>query len=192
MVGDPEFQSVRASNLLPRPYDVLFRPDVHAVPRLVFRIPTIEIVVVVAERDEVLGPGFGVEANEFLGIPAFRPPGMTDVFITKLRGVPISLEVVVLLRIALHIHAASTPIALFRNALRTPMNPHSELCVLKPFRVAVSLQRFPIGPEGTSNRAACKTAVRVGATLSQCSVGGEGKQPSPPATNFLLPKRAGP
>src|ERR1017187_4113508 len=103
--------------------------------------------MVVAERDEVLGPGFGVEANEFLGIPVFRPPGMTDVFIAKLRGVPISLDVVVVLRTALHIHAASIPIALLRNALRTPMSPHSELCVLKPFRVAVSLQRFPIGPE---------------------------------------------
>src|ERR1035438_7113586 len=36
MVGDPEFQSVRASNLPPRPYDVLLGPDVDAVPRLVF------------------------------------------------------------------------------------------------------------------------------------------------------------
>ena len=98
----------------------------------------------------------------------------------------ICLDVVVVLRTALHIHAAGIPIALFGDALRTPVSPHSELRVLKPFRVAVSLQRFPIGPEGTGNRAAGKTAVRVAVALAEGSAGAEGKQ-TESACNKLPP-----
>ncbi len=88
MIGDSELEPLRAGGLSPRAHDVLFRPDIHAVPGLVLRVPAIEVVMVVGDGDEVLGAGLGIEPDQFLGIPVLRPPDMADVFVPELRGCP--------------------------------------------------------------------------------------------------------
>src|ERR1035441_7209291 len=84
---------------------------------------------------------------------------------------PVCLDVVVVLGAALYVHAAGVPVSLLRNALRAPMSPDSELGVAEPVGIAVSLQRFPIRPEGTRDRAAGKTAVGIAALLAQRAAG---------------------
>src|ERR1035438_4255484 len=107
---------MRTRDSSPSPHDVLLRTHVYAVPRLVLRVPTIEIAMVVRKGDEILGPGFGVKLDQFFGIPVFRPPDMTDVLVPKLRRMTVCLDVVVVLGTALNVHASRVPVALLRNA----------------------------------------------------------------------------
>src|SRR6185312_3389344 len=57
VVTDAEAQSVSSSYLGPPSHEVLARPDVDCVPRMMLRIEGIEVVVVIGERDEVLRAG---------------------------------------------------------------------------------------------------------------------------------------
>src|ERR1035441_8629757 len=98
---------------------------------------------------------------------------------------PVCLDVVVVLGAALYVHAAGVPVSLLRNALRAPMGPNSELRIAKPVGEPVRLQRFPIGPKRTCDRAAGKIAVRVYPLLTQC--GSCGRKQTEAARNELSP-----
>jgi len=87
MNGDSEPEPLRAGNFFPGADDILSRSDIDAIPRLVFRVPAIEVSMVIGECDEIFGPGPGVEPNQFRGVPVLRPPDMTDVFVPELRRV---------------------------------------------------------------------------------------------------------
>src|ERR1700690_2466691 len=78
MNGDSEPEPLRAGNFFPGADDILSRSDFHTVPRLISRVPAIEVVVVIGECHEIPGAGLGVKSNQFLGIPVLRPPDMTD------------------------------------------------------------------------------------------------------------------
>ena len=106
-------------------------------------------------RHKIAGTHLNIEVHQFFGFPFIYYPIMADVLITELRRVPVCLDVVVVLGIALYVHAAGVPISLLGDALRTPMSPDPELGVAKPIGVPVSLQGFPIGPERPRDRAAC-------------------------------------
>jgi hypothetical protein len=43
------------------------------------------------------------------------------------------LDMVVVGLFALDVHATRLPVALLGDALRGPVRPHAELCILKPF-----------------------------------------------------------
>ena len=189
MIRGSELEAVRASGLCPRAHDVLLRPDIHAIPGLVFRVPAIEVVMVVGDRDEVLGAGLGVQPDQLLRFPVLRMPEIADVFVPELRRVPVGLDVVVVLGAALYVHAAGVPIPLLGNALRSPVSPDSELRIAEPVGVLVSLQRFPIGPERARDRAAGKIAVGVCALLTPC--GPCGREQAGAARDELSPVETG-
>src|ERR1039457_5327839 len=98
---------------------------------------------------------------------------------------PVCLDVVVVLGAALYVHAAGVPVSLLRNTLRAPMSPDSELRVAKPVGESVRLQRFPVGPKRSCDRAAGKIAVRVCTLLAQR--GFCGRKQTDAARNKLFP-----
>src|ERR1017187_1906628 len=159
VISDSEPQSVGAGEFAPRAHNVLLGPHVHAIPRLVLRVPAIEVPMVVCKRDEILGPGPCVEPNEFLRVPVLRPPKMADVFVAELRRMAVRLDMVIVLSASLYVHAAGVPIPLLGNALRTPMRPDSEFRVAKPVGATVRFQRFPIGTKRTHDGTAGENAV---------------------------------
>src|SRR5208283_453615 len=85
--------------------------------------------------------------------------------------VTVGLDVVVVLRAALYVHAARVPIALLGNALGAPMGPDSELRISKPVGNSISFQRFPVGPKRTCDWVASKIAITVCGLPRQCGVG---------------------
>ena len=159
MNGDSEPEPLRAGNFFPGADDILSRSDIDAIPRLVFRVPAIEVSMVIGECDEIFGPGPGVEPNQFRGVPVLRPPDMTDVFVPELRRVAVGFDVVVVLRTALNVHASGIPIALLGNTLRAPMSPDAELRIAEPIGEPVGSERFPIRAKRTRDRGAGKIAV---------------------------------
>ena len=56
VIAHAESQPIRTCNFRPRAYDVPLWTYVNAVPRLMFRVPAIEVVVVSGQRDQILGP----------------------------------------------------------------------------------------------------------------------------------------
>ena len=74
---------------------------------------------------------------------------------------PIRLDVIVVLRTTLYIHSAGIPIALFRNALWTPVGPYPELRIPEPVRALISFERLPVWPEWTDDRIAGEIGISV-------------------------------
>src|SRR5450432_1517929 len=99
----------------------------------------------VAQRDEIFRAGFGVEPDQFFGIPVFAAPEMANIFVPELRRMAICLDVVLVLTASLNVHAAGIPIALLRHALGTPMSPDPKLGVAKPIGMTIRFERLPIG-----------------------------------------------
>ena len=104
---------------------VLFRPDVHRVPRLDLRIPGVEIAVVVDHEGEVLSPRRAGKAAS--GVPGPRSgfPGIWHrSLVAELGRVPIVLDMELVMRGSLDVGIMpGVPIALFRNALRVSSEP---------------------------------------------------------------------
>src|SRR6185437_13050971 len=75
---------------------------------------------------------------ELLGFPV-----RDGVLVAELRWMPVGLNVVVVLRAALHVHIAGIPVAIFNGGLRSPVCPDAELGVSKPFGNFVTAERFP-------------------------------------------------
>jgi hypothetical protein len=73
---------------------------------MVLRIPAIEIAVMIAERNEVFGAGLGIQPDQFFRIPVLRMPDVADIFVPELGRMPVCLDVIVVLRTALHVHTA--------------------------------------------------------------------------------------
>src|SRR5581483_7519029 len=116
VITDAETQSIRARDLGPCAHDVALRSNVHAVPRLMLRIPAIEIVVMRRQRDEIFGTGTLVQVYQVLRIPLLRFPEMTDVLVSELRWMAIILYVMLILRLSLDVHVPRIPVTLFGHA----------------------------------------------------------------------------
>ena len=158
MITHAKSQSVRSRRLRPSAHDVPLGTYINGIPRLVFGIPAIEIVVVVGQRDHIPGPSLLVKLNERLRIPSRCLPQMTNILVAEDRGVAIMLDVILVIRIALPVHTTRIPVPLLRHTLRIPMSPDSKLRIPKPLGTLVRLQGFPIRHKRSAwNRAFKKT-----------------------------------
>ena len=151
MVGmerDAEGQSGLSCCLGPSVEDVLVRAYVLSVPLLVFRVPEVKIVVMVAQCKEILGATFLlVEPHQFLGVPVLGLEERQDVLKAHFGGVAVVLTVIVVLYSSLHIHFTGHPVAAALHALWPPVGPDAELGIAKPLRHLVGTQRLPVGSE---------------------------------------------
>ena len=150
VVGHAEAQAVGAGQLGPGADDVLLRADIDRVPRVILRIVGVKVVVVVGQRDEVLGAGPHVELHQFFRVPLLGLPEIVELHEAELRRMAVVLEVVFIVLRALEVHLARIPVALLGHALGGPVGPDAELRVAEPVgRLVVRLQRFPGGLERT-------------------------------------------
>ena len=113
------------------------------IPRMVFRIPCVEAVMVIGKRDEDSGAGVLVAANQLVRIPVQECPLGAEVLVSEARRRPVMFNVVPVLGLSFDIHIARVPVAGFGHALRAPVRPDAEFCVLVPFRCFVLQQGIP-------------------------------------------------
>ena len=162
VLGHAEAQALGLGGFSPSADDIPPRSDVDGVPRVVARIPQIEVVVVDRHAHEVAGSGGGVALGQVLGVEALGPPLLHHVAPSVLRGVPPSRHMVTVGPMPLHVHVAGVPFARTRedvvdpllrqqrgqripiviagNGLRAPMAPDAEFGISEPVRATVGGQ----------------------------------------------------
>ncbi len=137
-----EPQSTLARRLLVKADDIAHRPNRSRIPaRLVLRVPHIVIVMVHAHADEVLGPGLHVQVHQMFRIPLVSLEQRDQVFVACFGGMPVGLEVVLVLGSPLDIHVPGEPVAVLDTRLRSPVRPDAELCVAEPVGNSVGIKR---------------------------------------------------
>lgn len=167
MFGHAEAQAVLPGGGPPRSDDVSLRTHNGRVPAMMFRIPEVEIVVVAAHRDEIFGAGRDIFAHQRVGIEMLGLPQGNDVLVAELRGVAVCLDVMVVVRVARHVHEACVPVALTRHRLRAPMRPDAELRVAKPIGRPIGLERRDAGVERSRPQVE-RSVFSAGANLVPC------------------------
>ena len=112
MEGYSERQLGFPRGLCPSVKDVLVGPDGHGVPFLVLAVPEVEVIVMVAQGEEILCPTFlGVEAYQLLGVPVLGLEQRQDVLESHFRRMAVVLAVVVGLVVAFHVQFPCHPVA---------------------------------------------------------------------------------
>ena len=148
MVGmerDAQREAVLLGSTCPAFKDVALRTHTNGVPRLVFGVPEVEVVVVVTQHEEVLRPCPLVALHQLVGVPVLGLEEGQNVLEPHLRRVSVVLDVVAVFTRAFHIHRAGHPVAGALDTLRPPVCPDAELCVAEPFGCLVAAQRLPRG-----------------------------------------------
>ena len=140
-------QPVLAAGVAPAFHEVFPRPHVYRVPLLIGAVPQVEVVVMVAQRHEILCAGLLVELHQGLGIPFFSLPMVYQVLQSvglgraEMGGVPVPLLCSGV------VHEAGVPVAVLGLALRAPVGPHAKLGILEPLRTLPAAHALPCGPE---------------------------------------------
>ncbi len=88
MDADSKGQPLRARGLRPAADDVLLGTDGDGIPWLVFAGPHVEVVVMVAHREEVLSANALVEGDELIGVPFLGLPRVDHILEAELEGGP--------------------------------------------------------------------------------------------------------
>ena len=151
MIAHGEAKSLLERRLAEQADDVFFWAHVHGVPAGVLRVPEIEIVVVHAHAHEVFCAGFFIKVHKKVGIELVGLPGGDDVFESEFRRMPVVLDVILVLPLALDIHVSRVPVAAFSGRLRSPMGPDAELGVAEPVRNFIRFKRFAGSLEGAGH-----------------------------------------
>src|SRR5450759_3932126 len=149
--ADTESQAVIPRGARPSADQIFLRADFDGVPRLIFAIEVIEIVVMVGQCAEILRPRPLVQADEFVGVPVLCFPLMDHVLESEFGRMTVMFQVELVIRIAFDVHTAGVPVAVLRLALRTPVSPNPEFGVAVPLWRLILLQRFPRGLEPAPN-----------------------------------------
>jgi len=145
--GNSELQAAVARCFGPGSDHIAMRSNICCVPGMVPRIPGIEAVVMVRERNEQFRACAAVEIHQLVGLPIQKRPLGAKVLIAELRWMSVMLQMVAILPLVIDIHVARIPIAVLGDALRTPVIPDAELGILVPFGALVLTKRLPCALE---------------------------------------------
>ena len=96
------------------------------------------------QTHEVLRTVFLVECEQLVGVEIGGLPPVDDVLEADDGGMPVFLQMQVIVPITLFIHQVGIPVSMFGFALRAPVCPNAELRVPKPFGKLVTGQRTPL------------------------------------------------
>src|SRR5208282_863418 len=129
--------------------DVPLRSHGNGIPaRLVLRIPKIESVVMHSHAAEVLCSGFLVETEQMVGIELVSLPCWNHILESDFRRMAVGLQVILVLLMALDVHVAGVPVAVFDGRLRSPMRPDAKLRIAIPVRNLPLAKRLACALEG--------------------------------------------
>ena len=144
-------QPVLLASVSPSADDVLLRTHVHRVPLLVRAVPQVEVVVMIAESEEISRTDTLVELHKRIGIPVLSLPVAAQFLQSVLALRTVSLDMVLALPVIVIVHVARIPVARLSLTLRTPVRPDAELSILKPFGTLPLIQTLPLGTILTSS-----------------------------------------
>ena len=91
MHADSELHAGLAGELRPYPHNVFLRPGVHRIPRLIFRVEIVEVVMVIGHRNQELRASAFEPLDQRGRIPLLRLPFVDNVLEAELRGMPVFL-----------------------------------------------------------------------------------------------------
>jgi hypothetical protein len=149
---DAEADAFLVSRFLPSAEDVTLRAEFDGVPRLKFRVPEIEVVVVHALADDVAGAGPLVERHQLLRIPLLRLPQPQRVLVAVLARMAEPFQVIFINAVVVvpelpfrYVNPLRIPIAVLTDRLRPPMQPHPDFRLAPPCGgLELVAQRFPV------------------------------------------------
>jgi hypothetical protein len=133
MLAKRETESVLLCCTPERAYDVFLRSSSNSVPaRLVLRVPEIESVVMHGHAAKIFCSGFFVETYQMVGIEfVVSRPLWDQILESDLCRMAISLDVILVLLMALDINVAGEPVSVFDSRLRSPMRPYTEFGLVR-------------------------------------------------------------
>src|ERR1035437_3706048 len=111
--GNPQAMAARQLGIDAN--DVLLRPDVDRVPLVEARVVVVEVVVMICQRGKVLCSGGDIEGHQLFRLPVLSLPQGVDLHPANLGRMAVCLHVVVVVLVALEIHAPRIPVALLGN-----------------------------------------------------------------------------
>ena len=86
MHGDAEAQSLLPRRGSPRAHHIAMRPKIRGVPRLMLRVPRVEAVMMIGERDEDSRARLLVARDQLVGVPVQQRPLRAKILVSKPRG----------------------------------------------------------------------------------------------------------
>ena len=144
MEGDAQRKSGFLGSFGPAVEDISFRADIHGVPLLVFAVPEVEIVVVVAKHKEIACASFLlIEFHQLVGCPVLCLEQREDFFEPHLGRMAVVFTVVIVFSVTFHIQLTGHPVAAAFHTLWSPMRPYAELCVAEPIWHLIVAEGFP-------------------------------------------------
>ena len=123
------------------------RTHIDRIPGLVLAVPEVHVVVMISHCHEIPRTGSFVKFYDSFRIPFFSLPLVDYVLESEFGWMAILFDVFLVLPGAFLIHSACVPVAPLRLALRSPVCPHPEFRIPKPFGNLILLKRFPGGFE---------------------------------------------
>ena len=138
-----EPKSVLARGLAPSAEDIALRAHVDGVPRLVLRVPVVEVVVVVRHREDKRRTHLPVERTQFVWIPVLALPAADKFGNAALLRIAVALAKMLSLPVVGVVERPRVPVAVFRRALNAPVAEDAEARVFIPRRRLVTGERPP-------------------------------------------------
>src|ERR1700722_17758483 len=140
---DPESHVLLARGCGPGADYVAMRTDFDGVPWLMFGVPRIQAVMMVGERNKEFGSRVFIPLNQFFGFPVEQRPLRTKILVSERGRRTIMFQLKLIFVGTLHVHVSRIPVARFRNALRTPVRPDTELRIPVPLRGVILHEGIP-------------------------------------------------
>ena len=107
-----------------------------------------------------MGAGFFKEGEQGIGIKVFSFPHGDEVLVAEFGGVPVGLEVVLVVFVSFYIEITRVPLALFGDGVDAPVEVDAEFGIAKPVRAIVLRERFNGGFEFFLSWALCAGDLR--------------------------------
>ena len=130
--GNAEAHAGLVGGLGPFAEEVALGAEVDGVPRLVSRIPVVEIVVVNALDEQKPRADVLVKLNDRRRVEFRRVPVLEQILVSGLGRMAEIPDVIVIGRLTLHIEPARVPVAAHARRLRPEMHPDAEFGVAQP------------------------------------------------------------
>src|SRR5580658_1103798 len=120
MYSDPEAQTLLSSCGGPGADDIAVWADGRGVPRVMLRIPGVEVAMMIGKRHEDSGARLLVACDQRVGIPVEQRPLRAEFFVSEARCRPVMIEVIFVLPLPLDVDIARVPVPGLGHALRAP------------------------------------------------------------------------
>ena len=143
--ADAHLEVGLATGIVPLLQQVALRAHIHRVPLLIWRVPQIEVVVMVTQCHEVACAHTLVQVDQSFGVPVLCLPIVAQLLESKYGRIAKVFPVPVLLPRPHIIHESGIPVASLSVTLRSPVSPNTKFGIHKPLGTFPLIERAPLG-----------------------------------------------